>query len=118
MQNIKLIFYIYIANNPSTQNSLSSQRTQNTSDQKGENKKANAAFEHSRDQRIETAKQGNDKQTNSTKTEKNANKSLQVAGNQVFLISSCMSTDCTCQGSVKCRKAGCLYKCVVKPWAF
>ena len=79
------MFFLHTSvNNLTTQNSLSSQK--NTSDQKNENKKAHAAFEHSRDQRIETARRGNEKQTYSTKTEKNANRSFQVVGNQVFSI--------------------------------
>lgn len=68
-----------------TQDSLSSQES--SSSQKDENKKAHAAFEHSRDQRIQTAKQGNARQSNPTKTGNNASQSLQVAGNQVFSIS-------------------------------
>ncbi|CAB4026144.1 Hypothetical predicted protein, partial [Paramuricea clavata] len=66
--------------NQNTQDSVSSQES--SSSQKDENKKAHAAFEHSRDQRIQTAKQGNERQSNPTKTGNNANRSLQVAGNQ------------------------------------
>ena len=79
-------FIFNAAVHENTQNSLSTQGS--SSSQKDENKEVNAAFEHSRDQRIQTAKQGSDRQSNPTKTGNNTNKSLQVAGNQVFSVSS------------------------------
>ena len=82
---ISIYFILYTVNNQNTQNILSDQR--NDSDKKSEDKKENAAFEHSRDQRIESAKRSSEKQIDSTKTEKNLNKILQLTGNQVFFMS-------------------------------
>lgn len=82
---INIYFILYTVNNQNTQNLLSGQR--NDSEKKSEDKKENAAFEHSRDQRIESAKRSSEKQIDSTKTEKNLNKVLQLTGNQVFFIS-------------------------------
>ena len=81
-----IYFILYTVSNQNSQNLLSGQRKYD-SDKKSEDKKENAAFEHSRDQRIQSAKRSSEKQIDSTKTEKNLNKILQLTGNQVFFIS-------------------------------
>lgn len=55
------------------------------SNQTEEMKKANEAFENSRDQRIQNAKQGSQKQSHSTKTASSLSNSQQITGNEVFL---------------------------------
>lgn len=64
-------------------NLLSNQGSE--TNQKEENKKVHEAFEQNRDQRIQTAKESNEKQSNPTKASNNINKVRQVAaGTQVL----------------------------------
>ncbi|XP_028406082.1 tudor domain-containing protein 3-like isoform X3 [Dendronephthya gigantea] len=71
-----------------SQKTQSSLLKEESTSQKEENKKIHEDFEHSRDQRIQTAKQGNESHTNPTKTENRAHKSFQSGGNQRMQLGS------------------------------